>query len=161
MDFVSEYHQKKTAALFDFAMRAAALAVGCDTSMQEIWGDVGMRLGLAFQLIDDLLDLYLDEDETGKTTGRDRLLDRPNGALLEGSNETVKRLSKLIDEACCLVREHAKRPQPVLRLMESFDAMLLKVELSNDESPTTSATASGIFSQRVVASEMMDSARAS
>ncbi len=52
----------------------------------------------------------------------------------------------------------AAPPQPVLRLMESFDAMLLKVEMSTDESP--SAGESGIFSARVIATEMMDTAQA-
>lgn len=158
MEFVEDYHEKKTAALFDFSMRAAAIATGESHEQQEHWGDVGIRLGLAFQLIDDLLDLYLDEEATGKTTGRDRALQRPNGALVEGSNETVKRLSRLIDEACGQVFELARKPDPVLRLMESFDSMLMKVEISGGHAgeagapkESRNAAQSGIFTARVAA----------
>ncbi len=147
MEFVEDYHEKKTAALFDYSMRAAAIAVGYGRDEQDRWGEVGTKLGLAFQLIDDLLDLYMDEQTTGKTTGRDRALMRPNGALVEGSNETVKRLSTLIDEACGLVFELARKPDPVLRLMESFDSMLLKLEVNFGEGPMPGE--SGFFSRRV------------
>src|SRR5690606_35321915 len=57
IDFVEGYHEKKTAALFDYATRAGALAVGVDLGEQDLWGDVGTKLGLAFQLIDDLYDI--------------------------------------------------------------------------------------------------------
>jgi geranylgeranyl diphosphate synthase, type II len=147
IDFVEEYHEKKTAALFDYATRAAAIAVGVDPSEQEQWGDVGTKLGLAFQLIDDLYDIHSSEQETGKTTGRDRALQRPNGAILEGSEGAVRRLSELIDQACQGVFAVARKPDPVLRLMESFDAMLCGLDLGVDQG----AGESGIFSQRVLA----------
>jgi geranylgeranyl diphosphate synthase type II len=147
IDFVEEYHEKKTAALFDYATRAAAIAVGVDPSKQEQWGDVGTKLGLAFQLIDDLYDIHASEAETGKTTGRDRALQRPNGAILEGSQGAVKRLSQLIDQACEGVFAVAKKPDSVLRLLESFDAMLCGLDIGGDPQ----AGESGIFSQRVLA----------
>jgi geranylgeranyl diphosphate synthase, type II len=147
IDFVESYHEKKTAALFDYATRAAALAVGVERDEQEQWGAVGTKLGLAFQLIDDLYDIHASEDETGKTTGRDRALQRPNGAILEGSEGAVRRLSELIDRACQGVFQVARKPDPVLRLMEGFDAMLCGLDLGNEQG----AGESGIFSSRVLA----------
>lgn len=148
IDFVEDYHEKKTAALFDYATRAAAMAIGVDATEQDQWGDVGTKLGLAFQLIDDLYDIHASEEETGKTTGRDRALQRPNGAILEGSQGAVTRLSTMIDEACEGVFRVARKAEPVLRLMESFDAMLCGLDLG-DGSPK--AGESGIFSSRVLA----------
>ncbi|MCA9707213.1 MAG: polyprenyl synthetase family protein [Myxococcales bacterium] len=149
MDLVADYHEKKTAALFDYSMRAAAIAVGLGRDHQDRWGEVGIKLGLAFQLIDDLLDIYMDEEETGKTTGRDRALAKPNGALVEGSDETVRRLSQLIDEACGLIFELARKPDPVLKLMESFDSMLVKLEGTMGTENSNSPAETGIFSARV------------
>jgi geranylgeranyl diphosphate synthase type II len=149
IEFVEGYHEKKTAALFDYATRAAAIAVGLDATEQEQWGDVGTKLGLAFQLIDDLYDIHASEHETGKTTGRDRALQRPNGAILEGSEGAVRRLSKLIDEACEGVFSVARKPDSVLRLMESFDAMLCGLDLG--EGAQGKPGESGIFSARVMA----------
>ena len=121
--------------------------MGLDPHVQEQWGDVGTKLGLAFQLIDDLYDIHASEQETGKTTGRDRALQRPNGAILEGSEGAVRRLSQLIDEACNGVFTVARKPDPVLRLMESFDAMLCGIDIGGDPK----AGESGIFSARVLA----------
>jgi geranylgeranyl diphosphate synthase type II len=148
IDFVENYHEKKTAALFDYATRAAALAVGVERDEQDQWGDVGTKLGLAFQLIDDLYDIHASEDETGKTTGRDRALQRPNGAILEGSEGAVRRLSELIDQACQGVFQVARKPDPVLRLMEGFDTMLCGLDLGVEQQ---GAGESGIFSARVLA----------
>lgn len=147
IDFVEDYHEKKTAALFDYATRAGALAVGVDLGEQDQWGDVGTKLGLAFQLIDDLYDIHASEEETGKTTGRDRALQRPNGAVLEGSQGAVRRLSALIDEACEGVFRVARKPDPVLRLLESFDTLLCGLDLGEASQPGES----GIFSARLLA----------
>ncbi|MCX4240109.1 polyprenyl synthetase family protein [Paraliomyxa miuraensis] len=148
IDFVEDYHAKKTAALFDYATRAAAMAVGVDATEQERWGDVGLKLGLAFQLIDDLYDIHASEEETGKTTGRDRALQRPNGAIIEGSQGAVKRLSELIDQACEGVFGVARKAEPVLRLLQSFDTLLCGLDVGES---SLSATESGIFSSRVLA----------
>lgn len=147
IDFVEDYHEKKTAALFDYATRAGALAVGVDLGEQDQWGDVGTKLGLAFQLIDDLYDIHASEEETGKTTGRDRALQRPNGAVLEGSQGAVRRLSALIDEACEGVFRVARKPDPVLRLLESFDTLLCGLDLGE----VSQSGESGIFSSRLLA----------
>lgn len=144
MEFVAEYHHKKTAALFEYATKAAAVATGQERPDRDRWGEVGSKLGLAFQLIDDLMDLHTDETTAGKTTGRDRALGRPNGALVEGSSQALTRLSRLIDEACDLVFALATRPGPVLRLLESFDALLLRIDVVDPPLEPR-----GLFSQRL------------
>lgn len=150
LDFMLGYHAQKTAALFDYATRAAAQAVGVTEDEQEQWGVVGTTLGLAFQLIDDLHDVHASERQTGKTSGRDRALQRPNAVLLEGSAGALQRLSALIDRACGSIARIARSPAPVLRLLESFDALLEGLE-GDAEGPDGQAAESGIFSARVMA----------
>ncbi len=156
MEEVEDYHRKKTAALFDYSMRAAAIAIGCSSEEQGRWAEAGAKLGLAFQLIDDLIDIHMDEQTTGKTSGRDRALERPNGALVEGSTETIERLSKLIDGTCVLIYELAKNPEPVLRLMESFDTMLVKLEIHIGDH--LDGAQSGLFAHGVLGAEAMEGA---
>lgn len=56
----------KTASLFRWAMRAGALAGGLGEAERQALGEYGMHLGVAFQAVDDLLDLTGDARRTGK-----------------------------------------------------------------------------------------------
>lgn len=56
----------KTASLFRWAMRAGALAGGLDDRARQALGEYGIHLGVAFQAVDDLLDLTGDARRTGK-----------------------------------------------------------------------------------------------
>jgi geranylgeranyl pyrophosphate synthase len=60
----------KTARLFEAACRLGALAGGGDA---ELLGEFGRRIGLAFQLLDDVLDVSGPADRTGKHRGTDLL----------------------------------------------------------------------------------------
>jgi octaprenyl-diphosphate synthase len=61
----------KTAALFAAAAQVGAMIAGRNADDANALSDYGMRLGIAFQLIDDLLDYTARETELGKTIGDD------------------------------------------------------------------------------------------
>ncbi len=63
---------RKTAALFRAAGRLGAKMAGGSTDVIEAMGQFGFNLGLAFQIIDDILDLTADTSQLGKTAGIDR-----------------------------------------------------------------------------------------
>ncbi len=70
-----EYHlgvlADKTGVLIATAARYGAMFGGCDPSTVEVMREYGERLGMAFQLADDLIDIGSDADESGKTPGTD------------------------------------------------------------------------------------------
>ena len=61
----------KTAVMFAGCLQAGAILVGADTASQQALYDFGIHLGLAFQLADDVLDVYGDERTFGKAIGGD------------------------------------------------------------------------------------------
>lgn len=61
----------KTGVLIATAARYGAMFSGCDAATVETMREYGERLGMAFQLADDLIDIASDADETGKTPGTD------------------------------------------------------------------------------------------
>lgn len=61
----------KTAALFDWGLRAGAALGHLSVDVQATLGEVGAHLGLAFQLVDDVLDVEGDPEVTGKDTLQD------------------------------------------------------------------------------------------
>lgn len=88
----------KTAALFRWALRAGALASGCDEATTEALVRYGTDLGIAFQLVDDVLDLDGDEAKVGKGLFSDLAEGKvtlPLGILLERRPELFGVVSDL------------------------------------------------------------------
>ena len=61
----------KTAVMFAGCLKAGAMLVSADPESQQALYDYGIHLGLAFQLADDVLDVYGDEKTFGKSIGGD------------------------------------------------------------------------------------------
>jgi octaprenyl-diphosphate synthase len=71
---VADYHEivrHKTASLFQAGARIAARVAGADRSLVEELARCGSSIGMAFQVIDDLLDVIGDSAQTGKLVGID------------------------------------------------------------------------------------------
>ncbi len=66
-----ELVDRKTASLFSACTRLGALAAGAGNSAQVEMSEYGWNLGMAFQLIDDILDFTADESVLGKPVGND------------------------------------------------------------------------------------------
>jgi heptaprenyl diphosphate synthase len=71
---VDEYFEtikRKTAALFRASCELGVVTAGAPSEVRPPLADFGEKLGIAFQLVDDLLDLFGDPDVTGKAPGTD------------------------------------------------------------------------------------------
>src|SRR5215469_14030261 len=66
-----ELVDRKTACLFSVCARLGAMAANADPEIQEHLGDYGWNLGMAFQLVDDVLDFTASEKILGKPVGGD------------------------------------------------------------------------------------------
>lgn len=68
---ILEMYRMKTGALLEFCCRAGCIAAGAGAEKQLAAGSYGQRLGLAFQIVDDILDVTADEKLLGKPVGSD------------------------------------------------------------------------------------------
>jgi octaprenyl-diphosphate synthase len=66
-----ELADRKTACLFSACAKLGAVSGGADTATEEKLGEFAWNLGMAFQLIDDLLDFTSQEEKLGKPVGGD------------------------------------------------------------------------------------------
>ncbi len=66
-----EVVDRKTACLFSACARLGAVSAGVDTSVEDKLGEFAWNLGMAFQLIDDMLDFTSHEETLGKPVGGD------------------------------------------------------------------------------------------
>ncbi|WP_179380759.1 polyprenyl synthetase family protein [Jannaschia marina] len=87
------YHRAKTAALFIAATQMGAAAAGHDL---EAWEDLGLAIGEAFQVADDLRDALLDADTLGKPVGQDDLHGRPNAVAELGVEGAIARMRDIL-----------------------------------------------------------------
>ena len=76
----------KTAALFRAASTIGAKLAGADQGKINALSEFGFNLGLAFQIVDDILDLIADEGRLGKTAGLDVTQGRGVAVALTGGN---------------------------------------------------------------------------
>jgi geranylgeranyl diphosphate synthase type I len=73
-----ELARRKTGALFRAAAELGAIAADADPYTVESFGQYAERVGIAFQIRDDVLDATADPEELGKPTGQDAAMERPS-----------------------------------------------------------------------------------
>ena len=93
----------KTGALIRFACESGAIVAGAATQDRLRLRQFGEKVGLAFQLADDLLDLTADAQTMGKATGKDQGRGKQTLVSLHGQDWARSTLSRLIDEASVLL----------------------------------------------------------
>jgi len=73
-----ELARRKTGALFRAAAQLGAIAADADDETVDAVGEYAERVGVAFQIRDDVLDVTAAADDLGKPTGQDAAMDRPS-----------------------------------------------------------------------------------
>jgi len=99
-DELDAIHQAKTGALIAASVKIGGIAAGAGPREVETLGRYGSRVGLAFQIMDDVLDVTASTHQLGKTAGRDAALKKSTYPALLGIDGAVTRATTLIEEAC-------------------------------------------------------------
>lgn len=94
-----EVIRRKTAMLFEAGTRIPAILAGQPPAVEEGLAEFGQRLGVAFQLVDDLLDYQSDPDEMGKNVGDDLAEGKPTLPLIHAMVNGDERQRSLIRRA--------------------------------------------------------------
>jgi geranylgeranyl diphosphate synthase type II len=92
-------HAKKTGALLRASLRVGALAGGADEAALAALTRYGERLGLAFQIVDDILDIEGNSAEMGKTAGSDLRKKKATYPAVFGLEASRQDAARLLQEA--------------------------------------------------------------
>ena len=90
-------HQRKTSALLCCSVRLGAMSANCTSAQLEALTQFGANVGLAFQVIDDILDLTQSSEQLGKTAGKDTAAKKatyPSIVGLDRSRQIARRLTE-------------------------------------------------------------------
>ena len=119
-DYMELVH-RKTAGLFSACARLGALVAGADSNTEDRLGDYAWNLGMAFQLVDDVLDFTAREQTLGKPVGgdlREGKITLPLIYALERATADERRLVEIILEE----RSYERVPFPQIRaLIEKYN----------------------------------------
>ena len=94
-----QIHSKKTGALIKASVRIGVMAVGGRPQALDALTMYGGDIGLAFQIVDDILDATSDTATLGKTAGSDERAAKSTYVSLHGIEEARTRAEALIDNA--------------------------------------------------------------
>ncbi len=98
-------HTHKTADMFRFAFKAGGVVAGLPDEMLEILDKLGLKLGLAFQICDDILDETSTFEEMGKTLGKDEAEEKSTYTRLYGLKNAECKVNCLLDECYDILKK--------------------------------------------------------
>jgi geranylgeranyl diphosphate synthase type II len=90
-------HERKTSALLCCSVRLGGMSANCTAAQLQALTDFGYNVGLAFQIIDDILDVTQTSEHLGKTAGKDVAAQKatyPSIVGLEKSRRIAQRLTQ-------------------------------------------------------------------
>jgi len=115
-DVVDYIHVHKTGALIRTSLRVGARLCGATAAQIDALGIVGANLGLAFQIVDDILDVVASSEQLGKTAGKDAAQHKATYPALHGLEASRGRARELIEAAEAALAPFGDRAEPIRAL---------------------------------------------
>ena len=111
-------HLHKTGALLKACVTSGALIGGASEKLLGALGVYSKGIGLAFQIIDDILDVTASSEVLGKTAGKDLIADKTTYPKLLGIDESRRRADQLVAEAKNALEPWSSKSTPLLSLAD-------------------------------------------
>jgi geranylgeranyl diphosphate synthase type II len=92
-------HERKTSALLCCSVRLGGMSANCTAVQLKALTDFGYNVGLAFQIIDDILDITQTTEQLGKTAGKDTAAQKATYPSIVGMERSRKIAQQLTDRA--------------------------------------------------------------
>jgi len=96
---LEEMHQRKTGALIRAAALAGAIMASASDDVAAAIAEYATHLGLAFQIVDDILDVSVASHELGKTAGKDAAAGKPTYPAVYGLDESRRKADRCFEAA--------------------------------------------------------------
>ena len=111
-------HMHKTAALIKAAVASGAILGGATPEQVEALEEYALNIGLAFQVVDDILDIESDSETLGKTAGKDEALDKLTYPKLLGLQGAKAEANILVGKAKSALEPFGDNAQVLLQIAD-------------------------------------------
>ncbi len=108
-DLVEAIHRAKTGALIRVSVVAGGVFGGATADDVARLDSFGRNAGLAFQIVDDVLDMTVDSAHLGKTAGKDQATEKATWPAVYGIEQSRRDAAQLIQEAFAAVEPYGSR----------------------------------------------------
>ncbi|MGV0105007.1 geranylgeranyl diphosphate synthase CrtE [Nostoc sp. DSM 114160] len=106
-------HKHKTAALLEACVVCGGLIANASPEDVQRLTRYAQNIGLAFQIIDDILDITSTQEQLGKTAGKDQKAQKVTYPSLWGLEESRLKAQELVKEACVELEPFGDRAKPL------------------------------------------------
>ena len=111
-------HERKTSALLCCSVRLGGMSANCSSAQLRALTDFGYHVGLAFQVIDDILDVTQTSEQLGKTAGKDTRSQKATYPAIVGLEKSRKIAEQLTTKAFSALRTFKGRAVALEALAE-------------------------------------------
>ena len=119
---ILEYiHTHKTADLFKLALRSGAIIANASEKQTEDITEFGQKMGVAFQIADDILDVTSTFEQMGKTLGKDKNAGKLTYVNLYGLEKSKADLNKLISECLEILEKNNLKSEIFKQILEKIN----------------------------------------
>jgi geranylgeranyl diphosphate synthase type II len=110
---VDAIHRSKTGALITVSIVTGGILAGASAETVEKLRRFGERAGLAFQIVDDVLDMTQSSEELGKTAGKDTASDKATWPAVFGIDASIAQADALIRDAFAELDSYGEAAEPL------------------------------------------------
>jgi geranylgeranyl diphosphate synthase, type II len=115
---LSYIHAHKTGALLESAVVCGGIMAGGSTADLQRLSQYAQNIGLAFQIIDDILDITATSEELGKSAGKDLQAEKATYPKLLGIEESQRQATALVTTAKEMLNMYGAAAQPLQALAD-------------------------------------------
>jgi len=109
-------HTNKTAKMFRCAAVMGAICGGAEKKQLDRLSEYGLKIGLGFQIADDILDVSASSEQLGKTVGKDAKAAKCTYPAVVGIEKARELENKLADEAMAVLEPFGKKADTLRQL---------------------------------------------
>jgi len=117
-EFLQSIHRSKTGALITASVLAGGVAAGATVKQQKYLTDYGNAIGLAFQIVDDMLNVEATTEQLGKTAGSDARRGKATYPALFGLKKSRTMARNAVDTAIQALNEFGAEAEPLQALAQ-------------------------------------------
>ncbi|MEB3215849.1 MAG: farnesyl diphosphate synthase [Nostocales cyanobacterium 94392] len=109
-------HNHKTAALLEASVLCGGILASASPEQLQRLSRYSQNIGLAFQIVDDILDITATQEQLGKTAGKDQKAQKVTYPSLWGLEESKKQAQLLVQAACAELEPFGEQAKSLIAL---------------------------------------------
>jgi geranylgeranyl diphosphate synthase, type II len=113
-------HTNKTAKMFAAAAAMGGVCAGASEKQLKRLREYGLKVGLGFQIADDILDVCGTSKQLGKTSGKDARQGKQTYPAVVGLEESKRLAGKIAEEAATALNPFGEKAEALRRLVETL-----------------------------------------